>query len=75
MEQLIEILEDIHPGVDFAAEKSLVTDGILKSFDILTLISEIDAEMGVEIPVEDVTPEHFESVEAILQLIEASGKA
>ena len=68
-EKLIEILEDIKPEVDFEEEKSLVTDGILKSFDILSLISEIEDEFGVEISVDDVLPENFETIDSIIELI------
>ncbi len=72
METLLEILKDIKPGVNFEEEKHLATGGILRSFDILSLIAEIGEEMDVEIPVENVTPEHFESLESIMALIEQS---
>ena len=41
MEKLLEILEDIKPGVDFKNQQHLATGGILRSFDILSLVSEI----------------------------------
>ena len=69
MDELLEILKDIKPGVDFSREKNLVTGQVLRSFDILSLVSEIEDEMKVVIPVEDVLPENFESVEAIMELI------
>ncbi|MBQ9064779.1 MAG: acyl carrier protein [Blautia sp.] len=72
MDKLMEILEDIRPDIDFTSTKNLVTGGYMKSFDILTLVSEIEEEFGKEIPVEDVIPENFESVEAIMSLIERS---
>ena len=71
MEELLEILGEIVPGVDFDGREDLVSGGILKSFDLLTLISEIADAFNVEIPVEDVVPENFESVESIWQLIES----
>ena len=71
MDQLLEILEDIKPDVDFAGREGLVTGGVLKSFDIMMLIGDIGDEFGVEIPVEKVVPENFESVERILALIES----
>ncbi len=70
-EKLMEILEDIRPDIDFEGVSNLVTGGYMKSFDILTLVSEIEAELGIEIPVEDVLPENFESVDAMLKLIGA----
>ena len=71
MEQLLELLEDIHPNVEFAGQTHLVTDGILKSFDMMMLIGDIADAFGVEIPVEKVVPENFESVERIWALIES----
>ncbi len=58
MEQLMEILEGIRPDIDFANEKSLVTDRLLESFDIINLVSEIDDEFDVKIKPADLVPEN-----------------
>ena len=71
MDQLLELLQDIHPDVDYAGQTQLVTDGILKSFDLMMLIGDISDEFGVDIPVEKVVPENFESAERIWALIES----
>ena len=42
MKELLSILEEVKPGIDFNNEKELITDGILDSFDIVTLVSEIN---------------------------------
>lgn len=70
MDELMELLEDIKPDADFS-RTDLVTGGVLKSFDIMMLIGDIGDEFGVEIPVEKVVPENFESVERILALIDS----
>ncbi len=70
MEKLIEILENIKPGVDFKNEKHLIEDGILASFDIVSLVAAIDEEFDVEISITDIVPENFETVEAIYNLIQ-----
>lgn len=70
MEELLKILEELHPEVDFKTNKSLIDDKILDSFDIITLISEISEEFDVRIPVEDIVPENFNSAEALYKLIE-----
>lgn len=70
MEQLLEILKQLHPDVDFALEEDLIGDGILDSLDIVTLITEINCAFDVSIPAEEVIPENFASAEAILALIE-----
>lgn len=70
MEQLLEILKQLHPDVDFALEEDLIGDGILDSLDIVTLITEINCTFDVSIPAEEIIPENFASVDAILALIE-----
>jgi len=70
MEALLRILEDLHPEVDFATNKSLIDDKILDSFDIITLIAEISDEYDVKIPVEEIVPENFNSAEALYKLIQ-----
>lgn len=70
MEKLIEILKEIKPEIDYGVEKSLISDGILDSFDIVTLVSEINDVFNIEFPVSEVIPENFESVAAIYKTIE-----
>lgn len=70
MEQLLEILKQLHPDVDFAFEEDLIGDGILDSLDIVTLITEINCTFDVSIPAEEIIPENFASADAILALIE-----
>ena len=67
----IERLKATCPGVDFERETALIDDGIIDSLDIVTIVSEIMDAFDVEISVEDLQPENFNSVEAILDLIEA----
>lgn len=70
MEKLLEILNDLHPDIDFEAEKSLIDDGILDSMDIISLISEISEEYDVTITAKDIIPENFNSAKALYELIE-----
>ncbi len=70
MEQLLEILSDLHPEVDFEDCDTLIDDGILDSFDIVSLISEINEEFDVVISAEHIIPENFNSAEALYALIE-----
>ena len=70
-EELLQILTEAVPGVDFEAEIALVDDEILESLDIVTIVSEIKDVFDVEITVDDLVPENFNSVEAILALIQA----
>ena len=70
MEQLLEILSDLHPEIDFEEYTTLIDDGILDSFDIVSLISEINEEFDVVISAEHIIPENFNSAQALYSLIE-----
>ena len=67
--KLIKILLDIVPGVDFENETELIDDGLLESLDIVSIVNEIMGEYDVEISVDDLLPENFNSVDAILAMI------
>lgn len=69
--KLIGILSDIVPDVDFENEDSLIDDGILESLDIVSIVSEIMIAFDVEINVDDLMPENFNSADAILALIKS----
>ena len=69
MEKLIEILTELHDDVDYYAEEGLVDDGILDSLDIVAIVTEVDAELGVRIPPEEIIPENFNSAKALWALI------
>ncbi|MCI9415005.1 MAG: acyl carrier protein [Clostridiales bacterium] len=70
MEQLLEILEDIDPTVDYRTETDLVGDGILNSLSIMTLVVEIRDAFDVDITPQDILPENFRSAQAIYALIQ-----
>lgn len=69
MERLLEILREMKSDVDWENEENLFDDEILDSFDIISLIGDINDTFGVEISVLDVEPENFNSVEAIWELV------
>ena len=70
MERLFEILKQVRPDVDFESETALVDDGILDSFDIVSIISELDDAFGVQIRIAELDPENFNSAQAILELVQ-----
>jgi D-alanine--poly(phosphoribitol) ligase subunit 2 len=69
MERLHEILESIRPDIDFKNEKELMDGGFLDSFDIVSIISELDNEYGVNVRVTELKPENFNSAEAIMNMV------
>lgn len=66
----MEILKGIRPDVDFENETALIDDGILDSFDVVSIISELDDAFGVQVRINELDPENFNSVEAIWQLVQ-----
>ena len=70
MEELLTILGELHDDVDFATEENLVEDGILNSLDIVSLITEINDRLDVQIPAEEILPENFNSAKALWALIQ-----
>lgn len=69
MEDLLEILSELHPDIDFKTQEKLIDNMILDSFDIVTLISEISDNFDVTISAEHIIPENFNSAQAIYALI------
>ena len=71
MEKLLEILKGIRPDVDFENEDALIDDGILDSFDVVSIISALDDEFDVQVRISELDPENFNSVDSIWALIQS----
>lgn len=70
MEELLEILSDLHPEVDFETCTTLIDSNILDSFDIVSIIAEIGEQFDVTISAEMIVPENFNSAKALYALIQ-----
>ena len=68
--QIIEILSEICPGIDFETETALIDDGLIDSLDIVAVVTELMEAWDRVSGVDDLTPENFNSVDAIVELIE-----
>lgn len=68
---LLTLLSECCPGIDFAHETALIDDGLLESLDIITIASELMGNFDVELTVEDLIPENFNSLDALLALVES----
>lgn len=72
-EQIIKILTDLRPEFDFTQDVDFIEEGMLDSFDVVALVSELDSKFGISIDGLDILPENFASVEAIEQLLKKNG--
>ena len=70
MDELIAILKDIHPDVDYETATNLIDGKILDSFDIISLVSEINDKFDVVISAEYMIPENFNSAKSLWNLIQ-----
>jgi len=70
MEKLIEILEEINPEPDYETCTTLIKDGLLNSFMILSLVSELEDEFDIEISPGEMIPANFNSAEALWKMIQ-----
>lgn len=73
MSKVLSILSQVRPEHDFAQSDDFLEDGLLDSFDLVTLVSELDAAYGISIDGMDIVPENFASVAAIEALLTRSG--
>ena len=70
MEELLELLERVRPGVDFENEKFLVDGAVLNSFDVVMIIGELNEHYDIDISVDDILPENFNSAEAMWEMLQ-----
>ncbi len=65
-----QVLTENYPEIDFESSTELVDDGILDSLTMVGIISALSMEFGVVLPYEDIVPENFNSIDAMVELIE-----
>lgn len=75
MNELLNILRELHPDIDFENQTGLIENGVLTSLDIVTIVTEVADRMDVCIPAEEILPENFDSAAALWQLIERLDEA
>ncbi|MBO5998185.1 MAG: acyl carrier protein [Lachnospiraceae bacterium] len=69
--QILEILEDVCPGVDIENQTALFDDGIIASFDVIHIMSELMDVFNIEIDADDIEPENINSLDALVKLVES----
>ena len=69
-EKVVDILNKVKPGKNLEKVPDIIEGGYLDSFDLMALIENLSEQFGIEIDVDDMTPENFNSVDAIAALVE-----
>ncbi len=73
MNEILAMLTELRPEFDFTDSEDFVMDGLLDSFDIISLVSMLEEKHGIKIDGLDIVPENFASVNSIMALIKKSG--
>ena len=72
-EQIIKILTDLRPEFDFTTDVDFIEEGMLDSFDVINLVSDLDSTFGISIDGVDIVPENFSSLDSIEALLKKNG--
>lgn len=72
-EKVIEILSNLRPEFDFTEDVDFIEQGMLDSFDVVNLVSDLDSTFGISIDGVDILPENFATVESIINLLKKNG--
>jgi len=73
MKSVADILKEIRPEFDFSASNDFLADGMLDSFDMVTLVAALDKNYSISIQGTDIVPENFQNLQSIEALLRKSG--
>ena len=73
MDRILAILKELRPEEDFAASNNFIEDGLLDSFDVVSLVDGLDRAFSIAIEGVEILPENFSSLAAIQALLEKHG--
>ena len=69
MDELLEILNELDDSIDYETEEALIDDRIFTSFDVISLVAELESAFDIRIEAGELVPENFNSAQAILALV------
>lgn len=70
-EEILEILSGICPDVDFEKETELIDGGVIESFDVIQIVTELMEHFNIEIDADDIEPENLNSLENICEMVKS----
>lgn len=71
--KIVDFLTEIRPEFDFAKSNNFIEEGMLDSFDIVSLVASLDEEFGISIDGTEILPENFSNVDSIFLLLIKNG--
>jgi len=69
-EKIIRILQELNEDISCDENVNLLSNGMIDSFDVANLVAELETDFAIEIDAEDIVPENFDTIAAIMKLIE-----
>ncbi len=72
-DKIIAILAELRPEFDFKQDVNFIEEGMLDSFDVVSLVSSLDETFGISINGMDILPDNFSSVDNIVALVKKNG--
>lgn len=70
MDELLKLLHEIQPNVDFENESDLLESGLLDSFSVVMIIDSICQHYNIELSADDIDPDNFQSIQTIWDMVE-----
>lgn len=72
-DKILAILTELRPEFDFTEDVNFIEEGMLDSFDVVSLVDELEEQFGIKIDGVDVLPENFSTIDSIISLLKKSG--
>ncbi len=70
-EKVLSVLKNVRSDIDYENETEMIDGGILDSFDIIAIVGELNDVFDIDISVDDLEPENFNTLDAIVALVES----
>ena len=71
-EQVLAILKEVKPTKDLEGINNLIEGGYIDSFELMSLVANLTDIFNIDITIDELIPENFNSVDAIVAMVEKS---
>ena len=72
--KILETLLSVRPEGEFLNSDNFILDGLLDSFDIVILVSDLDKKFNISIEGIDIIAKNFTNLESITTLVSSYSK-